>query len=85
MLDKIMQKLGYENIENIKILEKFEQKTPRATKLLSKLFFYAENKVFEQPIVLDQRNCLRDGYTTYIIAQQLGKKYIKVVRKYYVV
>lgn len=80
MIDKIMKLIGIENINNIKIAEEFKKNKPKSEKMIYKWNFYQFYGKFEQPIVLDKNNYLIDGYTTYLIAKQLGKKYIKVKR-----
>ena len=80
MIDKIMKLIGRENINNIKIAKEFKNNKPKSEKMTYKWNFYQLYGKFEQPIVLDKNNYLIDGYTTYLIAKQLGKKYIKVKR-----
>lgn len=80
MIDKIMKLIGIENINNIKIAEEFKKNMPKSEKMIYKWNFYQLYGKFEQPIILDKNNYLIDGYTTYLMAKQLGKKYIKVKR-----
>lgn len=80
-MDRIMRLFGYENINNIKIQEKFKMKPPKYEKLLSKKLYHIQHHRFEQPIVLDRFNWLIDGYTTYLIAKEMGKRYVKIRRR----
>lgn len=83
MLDKMMKLLGYEKLSNIKIREDFKKTPPKRKKLDNKWEFYIIYGKFEQAVVLDRNNYLLDGYTTYLIAEGLEKKYIKVKRVAY--
>lgn len=67
-------------LKNIKISKEFKMKYPRTLKLISKMEYYLRNNKFEQPIVINKDNVLVDGYTSYIIAQMLNKKYVRVKR-----
>lgn len=80
MLDIIMKILGKENLKNIKIQNKFKRHQPKWTKMLDKEAFYTKYGMFEQPIVVDKDNVLIDGYTTYILASKMGRKYMSVKR-----
>lgn len=78
MIDKIMKKLGRENLKNIKIQDKFKKHQPKWKKMLDKQAFYIKYGMFEQPIVVNKDNVLIDGYTTYILASKMGRKYMPV-------
>lgn len=67
-------------LKNIKISKEFKMKYPRTLKLISKMEYYLRNNKFEQPIVVNKDNVLVDGYTSYIIAQMLNKKWVRVKR-----
>lgn len=67
-------------LKNIKISKEFKMKYPKTLKLISKMEYYLRNNKFEQPIVINKDNVLVDGYTSYIIAQMLNKKYVRVKR-----
>lgn len=67
-------------LKNIKISKEFKMKYPRTLKLISKMEYYSRNNKFEQPIVINKDNVLVDGYTSYIIAQMLNKKWVRVER-----
>ena len=67
-------------LKNIKISKEFKMEYPKTLKLISKMEYYLRNNKFEQPIVINKDNVLVDGYTSYIIAQMLNKKYVRVKR-----
>lgn len=67
-------------LKNIKISKEFKMKYPRTLKLISKMEYYLRNNKFEQPIVINKKGVLVDGYTSYIIAQMLNKKWARVKR-----
>lgn len=80
MLTKVMKLLGKEKLSNIKIQEGFKKHPPRLGKMVIKWIFYTKYGMFSQPIVVNKNNVLIDGYTTYIMAKALNKKYMKVKR-----
>lgn len=65
-------------LKNIKISKEFKMAYPKTLKLINKIEYYLQNKKFEQPIVINKENVLVDGYTSYLIAQMLNKKWVKV-------
>lgn len=65
-------------LEDIKISKEFEVHPPRETKMFNKLLYYAKNHKFESDIVINEKNVLIDGYTTYLLAQKLEFKKVKV-------
>ena len=67
-------------LKNIKISKEFKMKYPKTLKLISKMEYYLRNNKFEQPIVINKDNVLVDGYTSYITAQMLNKKWVRVKR-----
>ena len=67
-------------LKNIKISKEFKMKYPNTLKLISKMEYYLRNNKFEQPIIINKDNVLVDGYTSYIIAQMLNKKWVRVKR-----
>ena len=85
LIDKIMRKLGFENINNIIIKNNYQEKPPKEWKMNIRRNFYNTYKEFYVPIVIQQVNYNRwfliDGYTSYLIAKEKGIKYIPVERK----
>lgn len=80
MITKIMRLFGKEKLTNIKIQESFKEHPPKFDKMICKWMFYTKYGMFTQPIVVDKNNYLVDGYTTYLMALALKKKYMTVKR-----
>ena len=79
-MDKIMRLFGKENINNIIISNEFKNTVPKPNKMRDKWLFYKVFGEFKERIVLDEDNCLVDGYTSYLIAKEEGKKYVPVTK-----
>lgn len=76
---QILRILGYEYLSDIKINKRWKE--PREIKLLNKLLYYAKYGQYESEIVIKgKNNMLIDGYTTYILEREKGKKIVKVKR-----
>lgn len=67
-------------IANIKIPKYL--KIPSCWKLAQRKRYYQQYRYFRSPIVLDEFNYLVDGYTTYLLAKELGFEYITILRKW---
>lgn len=80
MINRIIRLLGYEYIDNIKIRYSFKRTPPRKSKMRSKKQFYKEHGKYQSEITLDKQNRLVDGYTTYLLEKERGKKIVKVKR-----
>lgn len=77
-------------LSRIKISKEMQSTMPRAEKLSQK-YEYFKNKTrvnkkygkdynpFQSTIVLDKRNVLVDGYTSYLIAKMFGIKKVDVI------
>lgn len=65
-------------ISSIKIPKDFQK--PRAEKLNERNEYYKKHRYFRRTIILDDKNTLLDGYTTYILAKRKGFKSITVLR-----
>lgn len=77
-------------VSSIKISQEFQSTMPKSDKLAAK-YDYTKNririnkkygvnrKIFQSPIVLDKRNNLSDGYTSYLIAKMFGIKKVDVM------
>lgn len=65
-------------ISSIKIPKNF--KIPKTEKLNDRNEYYKEHRYFRRVIILDDKNTLLDGYTTYILAKRKGFKSITVLR-----
>ncbi len=65
-------------IKNIKIKKNFSN--PRSCKMKNRREYYKKYKYFRSTVVLNKKNYLIDGYTTYLLAKEMGFDYITVVR-----
>ena len=79
LLDKLIEKMGYARVKDIEILYLFLQNPPSVRKMNEKRKYFIEHGKFQEEIVL-VGNCLIDGYTSYLLAKDLGKKFVKVRR-----
>lgn len=66
-------------LEDIKISKNFTK--PGKKKLDRRFKYYEENKCFEVPIIVDERNTLEDGYTSYLIAKKYKLEKVRVQRR----
>ena len=80
MLDFIMNLFGYENINKILIQKDF--KCPRKDKIIKKAKFYSETGKYQEMIIINQDKILLDGFSTYMICHNQGKKYVKILKIY---
>lgn len=78
MIEFIMNLLGFENINKIRVPE--EYKIPRAEKLKCKVRFYNKTGKFHDKIIINNQKLLLDGYTTYLLCKWIEKKYVKVIK-----
>lgn len=65
-------------IENIKVPCNF--KAPHKQKLQERKEYYNKHKYFKRPLILDEQNYIVDGYTTYLLALNMGFTYITIQR-----
>lgn len=66
-------------LEDIKIPKNFTK--PGKKKLDRRFKYYEENKCFRVPIIVDERNTLEDGYTSYLIAKKYKLEKVRVQRR----
>lgn len=66
-------------IDNIKISKKFQK--PNKEKLNKRREYYLKHKYFRSTIILNNKDYLIDGYTTYILAKEMKFDYITVLRE----
>lgn len=80
LLEKLSKRPKIEEIDisSIKIPKYY--KIPNKKKLNERLQYVKENNTFKAPIIIDRDNYLKDGYTSYLIAKELGFMKIAVVR-----
>ena len=67
-------------IANIKIPSYF--KKPSCWKLEQRRRYYQTYRYFRDMIILDEYGYLIDGYTTYLLAKEMGFDYITILRKW---
>ncbi len=67
-------------LSNIKVSKYLEN--PSCWKLAQRRRYYEQYKYFRSPIILDELGYLVDGYTTYILAKEMGFDYITILRKW---
>lgn len=67
-------------IANIKIPNYFEK--PSCWKLKQRRKYYYTYKYFRDTIILDEYGYLVDGYTTYLLAKEMGFDYITILRRW---
>lgn len=79
MLEHINRKRKIIKISDIKIQKKF--KAPNKEKLNRRYTYFDTNAKFEVPIVVDSKNNLIDGYTSYLIAKHYKFSHIEVEEK----
>ena len=65
-------------LENIKIKKHFSQ--PKERKMKERRNYFNKYGYFKSPIILDKNNTLLDGYTTYLLAKEIGYKSITILR-----
>lgn len=63
-------------LNDIKISKKY--KKPGKAKMDSRIEYYKHFQDFRVPVLVDKDNNLKDGYTSYLIAQSLGHNCISV-------
>lgn len=76
MLEHINRKRKIIKISDIKIQKKF--KAPNKEKLDRRYTYFDTNAKFEVPIVVDSKNNLIDGYTSYLIAKHYKFSHVEV-------
>lgn len=66
-------------ISNIKIQKYF--KMPNRDKMKRRQEYYEKHSYFRSTIVLNNKNYLVDGYTTYLLAKEMKFDYITILRE----
>lgn len=65
-------------IDNIQIFPCFRENPPKPGKVLEKEQYFKETGLLQSEIILDGRNHLIDGYTSYLLAVKHGFEYVPV-------
>lgn len=63
-------------LKKIKIPDYYVE--PNPTKLISRIGYHIVHNKYQVPIIVDKNNMLVDGYTSYLIAKRLEKRFVKV-------
>ena len=53
---------------------------PKERKIKERRMYFNKYGYFKSPIILDRNNTLLDGYTTYLLAKEIGYKSITILR-----
>lgn len=80
MRNLIKRILGIERLDKIVVSMAFKEHPPKESKMMSRSIYHIVYHKFKVLIVINNNNVLLDGYTSYLIAKELGKKYVKVTR-----
>ena len=72
-------KLSYLTLRDIKIPQRFIDHPPQPEKLIEKVLKFTRESELED-ILVDEDMYLLDGYCSYLIAQQVGAKFVKIVQ-----
>lgn len=80
IIDKLIRKLGYEYIDNIRIKSRWKRTLPKQSKMEYKRLYYMTYGMYQSKIIINKNNTLVDGYTTYLLEKEKGKKIVKVKR-----
>lgn len=80
IIDKLIRKLGYEYIDDIRIRSRWRRTLPKESKMEWKKYYYTLYGRYQTRITLNKNNTLVDGYTTYLLEKEKGKKIVKVKR-----
>lgn len=80
IIDKLIKALGYEYIDNIRIKSRWKRTPPKESKMQSKRYYYMLYGMYQSKITINKNNTLVDGYTTYLLEKEKGKKIVKVKR-----
>lgn len=74
-----MQKLGKGNFNEIKIPQRFWRHPPKPEKVIEKMLRFSRESELED-IIVDEDMYLLDGYCSYLIAQQVGVQFVKIMQ-----
>ena len=65
-------------IDNIQIFQCFKENPPKPGKMIKKEQYFKETGLLQSEIILDGRNHLIDGYTSYLLAVKHGLEYVPI-------
>lgn len=64
--------------DHIQIFQCFRENPPKPGKMMKKELYFNETGLLQSEIVLDNRNHLIDGYTSYLLALKHGIEYVPI-------
>lgn len=64
--------------DNIQIFQCFRENPPKLGKMMKKEQYFNETGLLQSEIILDSRNYLIDGYTSYLLAVKNGFEYVPI-------
>lgn len=64
--------------DNIQIFQCFRANPPKLRKMMKKEQYFNETGLLQSEIVLDSKNYLIDGYTSYLLAVKHGLEYVPI-------
>ncbi len=64
--------------DHIQIFQCFKENPPKPGKIMKKEQYFNETGLLQSEIVLDSRNRLIDGYTSYLLALKHGLEYVPI-------
>ena len=76
---KKLNKVKIMRINDIRIPKEFQK--PRIEKMKERIEYFKKNQNFETQIIVDKDNNLKDGYTSYLIAQKYEIDFVNVIKK----
>ena len=74
-----IKKLGKGNFKDIIIPLRFEIHPPRPEKIIDKMLRFSRESELDD-IIVDENMELLDGYCSYLIAQQVGAEFVKIIQ-----
>lgn len=78
-MKKPLKKLPSCSLYDIKIPYKFQLSPPKPEKLIHKVLVFSRESELE-PIIVDSKMNLLDGYCSYLIAQQTCAEFAKIIQ-----
>lgn len=72
-----LKSIGQGNFSKIKIPQPFLDNPPKPEKIIEKTLRFSRESELED-IIVDEYFNLLDGYSSYLIAQQVGAEFVKI-------
>ena len=74
-----IKKLHKSEFYNIRIPQRFQHNPPKPEKVIEKMLRFSRESELEN-IIVDENMNLLDGYCSYLIAQQVGVQFVKIMQ-----